>query len=184
MRNGNPDVHGRDLAGGQELPIAATPATEAYPDCDGSRVVYMRNGASSDIYIFDRTTGATTPVSTQPWHEWQPAISGSRVVWQALASEATRIDILGVDLNTDTPVTVTTAVGDQTIPDISGTLVVWPSILTADPKLGGDGQRPGTPDLRTAGRLATAGERKLGHPFEGRVTACPRATAAAGQCCL
>jgi hypothetical protein len=64
-------------------------------------------------------------VSTQPWNEWQAAISGNRVVWQALANADTGIDILGVDLSTGTPFTVTTAVGDQTMPDISGTLVVW-----------------------------------------------------------
>src|SRR6266540_1434421 len=88
-QNGNTDIYGRDLAGGQAFPIA------------------------------------NTPVSTQPWHEWRPAISGNRVVWQALASADTGIDLLGVDLSTGTPFTVTTAVGDQTMPDISGTLVVW-----------------------------------------------------------
>jgi beta propeller repeat protein len=84
MRNGNPDIYGRDLAGGQEFPSAATSAIEAYPDCDGSRVVYMSTGAVTgvDISMFDRTTGATTTVSAQPWNEWMPAISGNRVVWQ------------------------------------------------------------------------------------------------------
>ncbi len=126
-QNGNTDIYGRDLAGGQAFPIANTPAIEAYPDCDGNRVVYMSTGTTTgaDISMFDRTTGATTPVSTQPWHEWRPAISGNRVVWQALASADTGIDLLGVDLSTGTPFTVTTAVGDQTMPDISGTLVVW-----------------------------------------------------------
>jgi beta propeller repeat protein len=124
-RNGNPDIYGRDLAGGQEFPIATTPATEAYPDCDGNRVVYMSTGATTfgDISMFDRTTGATTVVSAQPWIEWQPAISGNRVVWQAW--QTTGIDILGVDLSTGTPFTVTNDPGDQTLPDISGTLVVW-----------------------------------------------------------
>ena len=66
MRNGNPDIHGRDLAGGQEFPIAASPAAEAYPDCDGSRVISMSSGATTgaDIYLFDRTTGAVA--SAQP----------------------------------------------------------------------------------------------------------------------
>jgi TolB protein len=125
MRNGNADIFGRDLAGGQEFPIATSPATEAYPDCDGNRVVYMSTGATTfgDISMFDRTTGATTVVSAQPWIEWRPAISGNRVVWQAW--QTTGIDILGVDLSTGTPFTVTSDPGDQTVPDISGTLVVW-----------------------------------------------------------
>jgi TolB protein len=125
MRNGNADIFGRNLAGGQDFPIATSPATEAYPDCDGNRVVYMSTGATtfSDISMFDRTTGATTVVSAQPWIEWQPAISGNRVVWQAW--QTTGIDILGVDLSTGTPLTATNASGDQTLPDISGTIVVW-----------------------------------------------------------
>ncbi len=127
MRNGNSDIYGRDLAGGQDVPIAATPATEAYPDCDGSRVVYMSTGATTaaDISMFDRTTGATTVLSAQPWLEWQPAISGNRVVWQAWSDVVTGINILGVDLSTGTPFTVTTAAGDQTLPAISGTIVTW-----------------------------------------------------------
>jgi beta propeller repeat protein len=126
MRNGNPDIFGRDLAGGQEFPIAATPATEAYPACDGSRVVYMSTGATTgaDISMFDRTTGATTVVSAQPWSEWQPAISGNRVVWQGWPSSA-GLDIFGTDLSTGAPFTVTTGPGDQTVPDISGTIVTW-----------------------------------------------------------
>jgi beta propeller repeat protein len=66
MRNGNPDIYGRDLAGGQEFPIAASPAAEAYPDCAGSRVISMSSGATTgaDIYLFDRTTGAVA--SAQP----------------------------------------------------------------------------------------------------------------------
>jgi hypothetical protein len=82
-RNGNPDIFGRDFTGCQEFPVATTPAVEAYPDCDGSRVVYMSAAPIADTYMFDRTTGATTVVSAQPWNEWQPAISGDRVVWQA-----------------------------------------------------------------------------------------------------
>jgi TolB protein len=160
MRNGNADIFGRNLAGGQEFPIAASPATEAYPDCDGNRVVYMSTGATTfgDISMFDRMTGATTVVSAQPWIEWQPAISGNRVVWQAW--QTTGIDILGVDLSTGTPVTVTTGLGNQTIPDISGdgrglagrashesgSLVPRP--CRRDREAGGNGQRPGTPGLR------------------------------------
>jgi TolB protein len=125
MRNGNADIFGRDLAGGNEFPIATSLATEAYPDCDGSRVVYMSTGATTfgDISMFDRTTGATTVVSAQPWIEWQPAISGNRVVWQAW--QAAGIDIFGVDLSTGTPFTVTTGPGNQTLPAISGTIVTW-----------------------------------------------------------
>jgi TolB protein len=130
MRNGNPDIYGRDLAGGQEFPIATSPATEAYPDCDSSRVVYMSTGAvtGGDISMFERTTGATTVVSAQPWNEWQPAISGNRVVWQAWPNQpdtTTGIQIFGTDLSTGTPFTVTTGPGNQTMPDISGTIVVW-----------------------------------------------------------
>jgi TolB protein len=130
MRNGNPDIYGRDLAGGQEFPIAATPATEAYPDCDGNRVVYMGIGATTgaDIFLFDRTTGATTTVSAQPWNEWQPAISGSRIVWQGWPGQglpSAIIQIFGVDLSTGAPIAVTTGSGNQTMPDISGTVVVW-----------------------------------------------------------
>jgi TolB protein len=127
MRSGNPDIFGRDLAGGQEFPIASTPATEAYPDCDGTRVVYMGTGATTaaDVYQFDRTTGATTPVSTQPGNEWQPAISGDRVVFQAWPDTVTGLNVVGVDLSTGTPFTVTNASGNQTQPDISGTLAVW-----------------------------------------------------------
>ena len=45
VRNGNPDIYGRNLTGGGDFPIAATAVAEAYPDCDGSRVVYMRTDA-------------------------------------------------------------------------------------------------------------------------------------------
>jgi TolB protein len=127
MRNGNPDIYGRDLAGGQDFPIAATPAVEAYPDCDGNRVVYMSIGTTTatDIYLFDRTTGATTPVSTQPGNEWQPAISGNRVVWQASTLNGTHI--FGKDLSTGAPLAVSTYPGtaNQTLPAISGTIVTW-----------------------------------------------------------
>jgi beta propeller repeat protein len=130
MRNGNPDIYGKDLAGGREFPIATSPATEAYPDCDGGRVVYMSTGAKTgpDISMFDRTTGATTVVSAQPWSEWQPAISGSRVVWQAWPNQPNCcIQVFGVDLSTGAPFTVTTGslTGNQTLPDISGTVVAW-----------------------------------------------------------
>jgi len=127
MRNGNPDIFGRDLAGGNEFPIATSPAPEAYPDCDGNRVVYMSTGATTfaDISMFDRTTGATTVISAQPWNEWQPAISGNRVVWQASTLNGTRI--FGVDLSTGAPLVVSpyTASANQTLPAISGTIVTW-----------------------------------------------------------
>jgi beta propeller repeat protein len=130
MRNGNADIYGRDLAGGQEFPIATSPATEAYPDCDGNRVVYMSTGAATgaDIFLFDRTTGATTTVSAQPWNEWQPAISGDRVVWQGWPGQGLPnaiIRIFGVDLSTGAPIVVTAGSGNQIMPDISGTIVVW-----------------------------------------------------------
>jgi beta propeller repeat protein len=128
MRNGNPDIFGRDLAGGQEFPVAASPATEAYPDCDGSRVVYMSTGATTgvDISMFDRTTGATTTVSAQGWNEWQPAISGNRVAWQAWPNQPNCcIQIMGTDLSSGAPIVVANGAGNQMAPDISGTVVVW-----------------------------------------------------------
>jgi TolB protein len=129
-RNGNPDIYGRDLAGGQEFPIATSPATEAYPGCDGNRVVYMGISATTgaDIFLFDRTTGTTTTVSAQPWNEWQPAISGNRVVWQGWPGQGqagATIRIFGVDLGTGAPITVANGSGNQITPDVSGTVVVW-----------------------------------------------------------
>jgi beta propeller repeat protein len=128
MRNGNPDIYGRDLAGGQEFPIATSPAAEAYPDCDGNRVVYMSTGAvtGADISMFDRTTGTTSVVSAQPWNEWQPAISGNLVVWQAWPNQPNCcIQIQGVDLSTGAPIPVTSGTGNQLTPDVSSSLVVW-----------------------------------------------------------
>jgi beta propeller repeat protein len=129
-RNGNPDIYGRDLTGGQEFPIATSPAAEAYPDCDGNRVVYMSTGTvtGADISIFDRTTGATTIVSAQPWNEWQPAISGDRVVWQGWpwqGQPGATIKIFGVDLSTGAPIAVNAGSGNQIMPDVSESLVVW-----------------------------------------------------------
>lgn len=129
-RNGNPDIYGRDLAGGQEFPIATSPAAEAYPACDGNRVVYMSTGATTgaDISMFDRTTGATTVVSAQPWNEWQPAISGNLVVWQGWPGQGlpnATIQIFGVDLSTGAPIPVTHGSGNQLTPGVSGTVVVW-----------------------------------------------------------
>jgi hypothetical protein len=135
-RNGNDaDVYnnaavcGRDLAGGQEFPIATSPVAEAYPDCDGNRVVYMSTRATTraDISMLDRTTGATTTVSAQPWNEWQPPISGNRVVWQGWPSQrqlCATIQIFGVDLSTGAPITVANGSGNQITPDVSGTIVV------------------------------------------------------------
>jgi beta propeller repeat protein len=140
MRNGNPDIYGRDLAGGQELPITSTPAAEAYPDCDGNRVVYMSIGATTgaDISMFDRTTGATTVVSAQPWNEWMPAISGDRMVWQGWPGQGqpnATIQIFGVDLSTGAPIDVTHGSGNQRSPDISATIVVWQDDRGKNPEL-------------------------------------------------
>jgi beta propeller repeat protein len=133
-----PDIFGRDLAGGQELPIATSPATEAYPDCDDSRVVYMSTSATTgvDISLFDRTTGATTVVSAQPWNEWIPAISGSRVVWQAWPNQPNCcIQIKGIDLSTGAPIPVTSGSGNQLMPDVSEAIVVWQDERNTNPEV-------------------------------------------------
>lgn len=134
LRNGNPDIFGKDLSGtiarGAEIPIAVTAADEAYPDCDGSRVVFMRTIAAtgSDIYHYNLNTAATSVVSAQRWNEWRPAVSGDRVVWQAWPFQpdtAVGIEIYGRNLATGRTFAVGRGPGHQVEPDISGGLAAW-----------------------------------------------------------
>jgi beta propeller repeat protein len=161
MRNGNPDIYGRDLAGGQELPIATSPASDAYPDCDGTRVVYMSTGAVNgvNISLFDRTTGATAVLGIL-WNEWMPAISGSRVVWQAWPNQPNCcIQIKGVDFSTGALIPVTAGPGHQTMPDVSESIVVWQDNRNTNPQvwyldLAGGTEKPVVMDIAQAPQVS------------------------------
>jgi len=129
-RNGSSNVYARDLAGGSEIGVATSSATEAYPDCDAGRVVYMRSSATewAGIRLYDVSSGQTTTVTDKSWNEWRPAISGNRVVWQAWPNQAdpsSDIQIRGKDLNTGDSFDVTNGPGNQTSPVISGSVVAW-----------------------------------------------------------
>jgi beta propeller repeat protein len=120
----NSDVYAKQLPGGAVIPVATSPGVEAYPDCDGQRVVYMYaplNGPS-DIRLYNIGTRQTTTVANQPYNEWRPAISGSRVVWQAFTGD---IQIYGKDLDTGQDFVVSEGTDNQTAPVISGSTVAW-----------------------------------------------------------
>jgi len=129
-RNGSPDVYARDLAGGDEIAVAASAAVEAYPACDAGRVVYMYAPAGqwASIRLYDLATRTTTVVSDRPWNEWRPAISGDRVVWQAWPNQPDTVDgiqIMGKRLSTGETFTVTSGPDHQTAPVILGSVVAW-----------------------------------------------------------
>jgi beta propeller repeat protein len=132
----NSDVHARQLPTGQEIQVATSSAAEAYPACDGGRVVYMYAplGQQADIRMYNIGTGQTTTVADQPYNEWRPSISGNRVVWQALTSD---IQIYGKDLSTNPPqdITVSEENGNQTAPVISGSTVAWQDMRSGTPQI-------------------------------------------------
>jgi beta propeller repeat protein len=130
----NSDVKAKQLPNGQEIQVATSSAVEAYPACDGGRVVYMYAplGAQSDIRLYDVGTGQTTTVAGHPWNEWRPTISGNRVVWQALTSD---IQIYGKDLSTNQDFVVSEAAGNQTAPAISGSTVAWQDMRSGTPQI-------------------------------------------------
>jgi len=140
MRNGNPDIYGRDLAGGQEFPIATTPATEAYPDCDGSRVVYMSTSATTGVDILhvrshercDHNGVGATLERMDPRHLRQP---GGLAGWPGQGQPGATIQIFGTDLDTGAPITVASGSGHQLTPDISGTIVVWEDARGTNPEV-------------------------------------------------
>lgn len=139
-RNGTPDVYARDLAGGPEIAVAASSAVEAYPACDGGRVVYMRapTGQWASIRLYDLASGQTTVVSDKPWNEWRPAISGNRVVWQAWPNQPDTVDgiqIRGTNLSTGENFVVSDGPGHQTAPVISGSVVAWEDARNGDLRL-------------------------------------------------
>jgi beta propeller repeat protein len=132
--NNNSDVYAKQLPDGPVIPVAASPAVEAYPDCDAGRVVYMYApvGVQSDIRLYDVGSGQTTTVSDQPWNEWRPAISGNRVVWQALTSD---IQIYGKNLDTGENFVVSEGPDSQTAPVISGSTVAWQDNRSGTPQI-------------------------------------------------
>jgi hypothetical protein len=125
----NSNIYARDLdgvlGGGAVIPVATSPAVEAYPDCDAGRVVYSSSplGGISDVKLYDIAAQQTRDVANQPYNEWRPAISGNRVVWQAWPGPD--INILGTNLATGQNFTVTDAAENQTGPVISGSTVAW-----------------------------------------------------------
>ena len=129
----NSDVYAKDLAGGTQIAVAASPAVEAYPACDAGRVVYTYGpiGSSSSIRLYNIGTGQTQVVSSELWNEWRPGISGNRVVWQAWPNypdTATGIQILGTNLATGQDFVVNEGPNHQTAPVISGSTVVWEDV--------------------------------------------------------
>jgi hypothetical protein len=129
----NTDVYAKQLPDGPEIPVATSPAVEAYPACDAGRVVYMYAplGAASDIRRYNIATGQTEVVADEPWNEWRPGISGNRVVWQAWPTQPDTdegIQIFGTDLATGQDFVVSDGANHQTAPVISGSTVAWEDV--------------------------------------------------------
>ncbi len=140
LRGSTPDVYARDLAGGAEIAVASSPAVDAYPACDGGRVVYMHapEGESANIRLYALTTRETTVVSDRPWAEWRPAISGDRVVWQEWPNQPDTVEgiqIVGKRLSTGETFVVTNGPGHQTAPVISGSVVAWEDARSGDSRV-------------------------------------------------
>ena len=140
----NSDVYAKDLNGGSQIAVATSAAVEAYPACDGGRIVYMYSpiGGQADIRVYDIASGQTAVVSNQPWNEWRPAISGNRVVWQAWPGQpdtTNGIQIYGTTLNPDLSTgpdfVVTNDPGHQLAPTISGSIVAWEDDQHANPQV-------------------------------------------------
>ena len=138
--NSSADVYARNLAGGNVVPVATSSAVEAYPSCDGERIVYMYapTGQWASIRLFDLATGTTTVVSEDPWNEWRPAISSDWVVWQAWPNQSETpegIQIMGKRLSTGQTFTVTSAPGNQIGPVISESVIAWEDFRSGAPRL-------------------------------------------------
>jgi beta propeller repeat protein len=136
----NSDVYAKDLAGGSTIPVATSPAIEAYPACDAGRVVYSHAplGTDSDIRLYNIGTGQTQVVSSELWNEWRPAISGDRVVWQAWPTQPDTvqgIQILGTNLATGLDFVVNNGPNHQTAPAISGSRVAWEDVRSGQPEI-------------------------------------------------
>ena len=64
----NSDVYAKDLNGGSQIAVATSAAVEAYPACDGGRIVYMYSpiGGQADIRVYDIASGRTGSSPTSP----------------------------------------------------------------------------------------------------------------------
>ncbi len=123
-RNGNSDVHCRNLATGEEFSIVTNPAEQRSPAISGSIVVWAdRRNDNWDIYAKDLSTGEEFPVATEEGDQKSPAISGSIVVWADQRND--NWDIYAKDLSTGEEFPVTTEEADEQLPAVSGTIVVW-----------------------------------------------------------
>src|SRR6266498_238360 len=114
------DVYARDMTStpGPETLIAGGNGDQGQPAVSDRYIVWVDNSA---IRARPCSGGNVINFATGNGDKLDPAVCGSLVVWQAW--QTTGIDILGVDLSTGTPFTVTNDSGNQT--DISGTLVAW-----------------------------------------------------------
>ena len=95
----NSDVYAKQLPSGPVIPVATSGAVEAYPACDGGRVVYMYAplGVQADVRLYNIGTGQTTPVANQPSNEWRPARVLSTGIWGIVVARS-RHQICGVPL--------------------------------------------------------------------------------------
>ncbi|HUW95021.1 MAG TPA: hypothetical protein VMW58_04485 [Anaerolineae bacterium] len=123
-RNGNSDIHCRNLATAEEFSIVTDPAEQTSPAISGSIVVWedARHGGT-DIYGKDLSRGQEFPVATHAADQRSPAISGSIVVWEDRRNG--NWDIYGKDLATGAEFPVSTEEVDERFAAVSGNVVVW-----------------------------------------------------------
>ncbi len=128
----NPDMYGRDLAGGPEFPICTHYSFQVEPTVSGKTVVWTDGrsaseegkptGASNpDIYGYDLAQRREFSISTARGNQYIPAISGNRVVY---VSTEQRVSLVIYDLATGSA-SYLMNLRESYEPAISGDTVVW-----------------------------------------------------------
>jgi beta propeller repeat protein len=112
-------------------PLAEGPTAHSWPRVSGPWLVWQEgppnadaslSEPNTDIFVRDLRSGVSRALTTSH-RAAHPAISGNLVVWTEVTPNGR--DIVGVDLSSGQPLTVTSAPGAQDFADIDGSLVVW-----------------------------------------------------------
>jgi len=122
-RDGNWEIHAKNLTTGEERRISNSPADDLGPAVCGGLIVWMQcvEGVQCDIYSYDWATGNTRQITNTPdGVEIFPDVSGQRIVYYGMRGG--EWDIYYYDLSTGIEYRLVLP-GVQGIPHISGDFV-------------------------------------------------------------
>ncbi len=138
-RDNQSNIYGKNLATGQEFPVASGLNVKSKPVTNGKVVIWEEEvGGNSDLYLYHISSGqlcaiASDPPTGPPSEQRKPVISGNRVMWQD--NRSGKWEIRKLELPADMPATCpqdtagtplpTGGTGNKTNPAISGNTVVW-----------------------------------------------------------